>query len=160
MVFQPSFFNIMTHLLVHIVKEISILGPVFLHNMFPFERYMAVLKKYVRNRSRPECCISKGYGTEEVIEFCIDFINELSPIGVSMSRHEGRMKGKGTLGKKSNVNIPDKEIRKATFMVLQNSSLVALYIEEHMNIVRSENPGKFKTWITRHHIDTFAIWLK
>ena len=51
MVFPPSFFNIMTHLLVHIVKERNTLGPVFLHNMFPFERYMAVLKKYVRNRS-------------------------------------------------------------------------------------------------------------
>ena len=51
MVFPPSFFNIMTHFLVHIVKEINILGPVFPHNMFPFERYMAVLKKYVHNRS-------------------------------------------------------------------------------------------------------------
>ena len=51
MVFPPSFFNIMTHLLVHIVKEINILGLVFLHNMFPFERYMAVLKKYVPNHS-------------------------------------------------------------------------------------------------------------
>ena len=29
MVFPPSFFNIMTHLLVQIVKEINILGPVF-----------------------------------------------------------------------------------------------------------------------------------
>ena len=89
MVFPPSFFNIMTHLLVHIVKEINILGPVFLHNMFPFERYMAVLKKYVHNRSRPEGCIAKGYGKEEVIEFCVDFIVDLSPIGVPMSRHEG-----------------------------------------------------------------------
>ena len=35
LVFPPSFFNIMTHLLVHLVKEISILGPMFLHNMFP-----------------------------------------------------------------------------------------------------------------------------
>jgi len=35
----------MTHLLVHLVKEIDILGPVFLHNMFPFERFMGVLKK-------------------------------------------------------------------------------------------------------------------
>ena len=84
----------MTHLLVHIVKEINILGPVFLHNMFPFERYMAVLKKYVRNRSRPEGCIAKGYGTEEVIEFCVDFIDELSPIGVPMSRYDGRLEGK------------------------------------------------------------------
>jgi len=44
LVFPPSFFNIMTHLLVHLVMEISILGPVFLHNMFPFERFMGVLK--------------------------------------------------------------------------------------------------------------------
>ena len=54
MIFPQSFFNIMTHLLVHLVKEIGIPGPVFLHNMFPFERYFTVLKKYVRNRARPE----------------------------------------------------------------------------------------------------------
>ena len=94
MVFPPSFFNIMTHLLVHIVKEINILGPVFLHNMFSFERYMSVLKKYVRNRSRPEGCIAKGYGIEEVIEFCVDFIDDLNPIGVPMSRHR-ETEGKG-----------------------------------------------------------------
>jgi hypothetical protein len=42
LVFPPSFFNIMTHLLVHLVKDISILDRVFLHNMFPFERFMGV----------------------------------------------------------------------------------------------------------------------
>nr|CAD40286.2 OSJNBb0062H02.9 [Oryza sativa Japonica Group]CAH66338.1 OSIGBa0097I24.6 [Oryza sativa] len=60
LIFPPSFFNIMTHLLCHLVKEIGILGPVFLHNMFPFERYMGVLKKYVCNRARPEASIAKG----------------------------------------------------------------------------------------------------
>jgi hypothetical protein len=70
-VFPPSFFNIMTHLLVHLVKEISILGNVFPHNMFPFERFMGVLKKYVCNRARTEGSIVKGYGTKEVIEFLI-----------------------------------------------------------------------------------------
>jgi hypothetical protein len=53
LVFPPSFFNIMMHLLVHLVKEISILDPIFLHNMFPFERFMGVLKKYVHNCARP-----------------------------------------------------------------------------------------------------------
>ena len=47
LVFPPSFFNIMTHVLVHLCEEINVLGPVFLHNMFPFERFMGVLKKYV-----------------------------------------------------------------------------------------------------------------
>ena len=35
LMFHPSFFNIMTHLLVHLVKDISILGPVLLHNCSP-----------------------------------------------------------------------------------------------------------------------------
>jgi hypothetical protein len=74
-----------------------------------------------------------------------------------MSRHEGRLKGKGTLGKKYNMHIPDNEIRKANFTVLQNSSLVAPYMEDHMNIVRSENPSNSETWITHHHIDTFVV---
>jgi hypothetical protein len=43
------------------------------------------------------------------------------------------------------MHILDNEIRKANFTVLQNSSLVAPYMEEHMNIVRSENPGKSET---------------
>ena len=33
LVFPPSFFNIMTHLLVHLVEEIAILGPVFLYQI-------------------------------------------------------------------------------------------------------------------------------
>ena len=61
---------------------------------------------------------TKGYETEEVIEFCVDFIDDLSPIGVPMSRYDGRLKGKGTLGKKSNMHIPESEICKANFTVL------------------------------------------
>jgi hypothetical protein len=142
------------------VKEINILGLVFLHNMFPFERYMAILKKYIHNRSCPEGCIAKGYGIEEVIEFCVEFIDDLSWIGVLVSRHEGILKGKGTLVKKSNMHIPYNEIHKTNFMVLQNSSLMAPYVDEHINIVQSENPGKSEAWITRHHIDSFAVWLR
>ena len=89
LVFPPSFFNIMTHLLVHLVKEIRILRPVFLHNMFPFQRFMRVLKKYVKVHSKPEGSIAQGYGTEVVTEFCVDFIPDLAPIGVPESRHEG-----------------------------------------------------------------------
>ena len=93
----------MTHLLVRLVEEITILGPVLIHNMFPFERFMGVLNKFVHNRARPEGSISKGYGTKEVIEFCVDFIPDLKPIGVPNSRHERRLSGKGTLGKKAMI---------------------------------------------------------
>jgi hypothetical protein len=83
--FPPSFFDIMTHLLAHLVKENTILGPVYLHNMWPFERFMSVLKKYVLNRARPEGSITKGYVTEEVIEFCVDFVISIDSIGVPVS---------------------------------------------------------------------------
>ena len=119
MVFPHSFFNIMTHLLVHLVEENFVLNPIFLHNMFPFERFMLVLKKYVRNCAHPEGSIAKGYGAEKVIEFCVNFIDDLSSIGIPMSRHEGRLKGKGTLGRKARMYIDESTFRKAHFMVLQ-----------------------------------------
>ena len=44
MYFPPSFFDIMVHLIVHLVREIRLCGPVFLRWMYPVERYMKVLK--------------------------------------------------------------------------------------------------------------------
>ena len=62
---------------------------------------MGVLKKYVRNRARPEGSISMGHQTEDVIGFCVDLIPDLKKIGIPQSRYEGRLSGKGTLGAKS-----------------------------------------------------------
>jgi hypothetical protein len=160
LIFPLSFFNIMTHFLVHLVKEIDILGSVFLHNMFPFERFMGVLKKYVCNRACLEGSISSAYGTEEVIDFCVDFIDDLKPIWVPKSRYEGRLCGKGTLGKKLYVCTDDVSFKKAHYAVLQQSSLVDLYIEEHKKILLSKYPEKSEVWITRQHMDTFARWLR
>src|SRR3954464_15211669 len=160
LLFPPSFFNIMTHLLVHLVEEIRILGPVFLHNMFPFERFMEVLKKYVHNRARPEGSISKGYGREEVIEFCVDFLPDLKPIGVPESQYEGRLTGKGTLGRKTMVCMDRDSFNKAHYTFLHNSTLVAPYIEKHKIIVCSENPGIPNSSIKVEHEDTFGSWLQ
>ncbi|KAK1697602.1 hypothetical protein QYE76_014299 [Lolium multiflorum] len=54
MYFPPAFFDVMVHLLVHIVEDIIQLGPTFLHSMMPFERMNGVIKGYVRNRARPD----------------------------------------------------------------------------------------------------------
>jgi len=110
--------------------------------MFPFERFMGVLKKYVHSRSRPEGSIAQGYGTEEVIEFYVDFIPDIDPIGIPESRHEGRLSGKGTLGKKTYIGTESDYFNKAHYTVLQNSLLVDLYIEVHKDFIRSEWLGK------------------
>jgi hypothetical protein len=88
MIFPPSFFTIMTHLLIHLVEEIVIiLGPVYLHNMFPFEWLISGFKKYVCNHAHSKGSIAKGYATEVVIEFYVDFIDELASIELPVSRH-------------------------------------------------------------------------
>ncbi|KAK1692197.1 hypothetical protein QYE76_008894 [Lolium multiflorum] len=74
----------------------------------------------------PEGSISKGYGTEEVIEFCVDFIPDLKPIGVPESRHEGRLSGKGTLGRKS--------------MICHMASIVSLTLREAEALCASNYP--------------------
>jgi hypothetical protein len=144
MIFPPSFFTIMTHILIHLVEKIVILRPMYLHNMFPFERLTSGFKKYVHNRARPEGSIGKGYATEEVIEFCVDFIDDFAPIGLPISHHEGRLRGKGTLGKKSRMDTDATLYRKAHATILQQAALVAPYREEHKSIVWASDKGKTK----------------
>jgi hypothetical protein len=140
MYFPPSFFDIMVHLIVHLVREIKMCGPVFLRFMYPFERYMGILKHYVRNRSRPEGSIVEGYATEEVVEFCVDYIAQVGPIGVPRYRHEGRLQGIGTLGRKAITHDKDAHAQ-AHFTVLQHMTIVSPYITEHMDVLRQENPA-------------------
>jgi hypothetical protein len=87
--------------------------------MFPFERFMGVLKKYVHNRARPEGSIAKGYGTEEVIEFCVDFVLDLNLIGLRQLWHEGRLSGKGMIRNKSMICREDHYLTQAHYTVLK-----------------------------------------
>jgi hypothetical protein len=54
MYFPPAFFDIMVHLLVHIVDDIEDLGLAFLHNMMALERMNGNIKAYIRNRAHPD----------------------------------------------------------------------------------------------------------
>ena len=57
MYFPPSFFDIMIHLIVHLVREIRLCGLVYLWWMYPVERFMKVLKGYTKNQYRLEASI-------------------------------------------------------------------------------------------------------
>ncbi|RVW24082.1 hypothetical protein CK203_091324 [Vitis vinifera] len=83
--FPPSFFNIMIHLTVHLVREVRLCGPVYFRWMYPFERFMKALKGYVRNHNHPESCIVECYIAEEAIEFCTEYLSNVDAIGVPSS---------------------------------------------------------------------------
>jgi hypothetical protein len=67
--FPTTYFDISVHLLIHLVDQIRALGPMYLHQMFPFERLMKVFGRYVRNRFRLEESMVEGWSTEVAIEF-------------------------------------------------------------------------------------------
>jgi hypothetical protein len=68
--------------------------------MFPYERFYGFLKSLVHNRLFPEGAIVYGYGTIEVVEWAMGYMDSQNSIGVPRSRHEGRLSGVATLGKK------------------------------------------------------------
>ena len=56
--------------------------------------------------------------------------------------------------------MEDDYFNKAHYTVLQNSSLVHLYIEIHKEFLRSKFLGKTEAWIRRQHMESFSGWLR
>jgi hypothetical protein len=65
MFFPPSFFDTMEHYKIHLVDQIFVLSPSYMHAMYLYERHMVVMKGYVRNHAHPEGFMIDGYTTEE-----------------------------------------------------------------------------------------------
>ena len=128
--FPPSFFDPSVHLMAHLITELIYLGHVFLHHMYPYERFMSTLNKYTMSRVHPQGSMVQGYSVEEVVDWCLDFIDPTNPIGISKARHEGRLAGMGILGEKT-LNPDVDAFQQAHFLVLQHTTEVSLYIDEH-----------------------------
>ena len=78
--FPPSFFDIMTHLVYHLVDELDLCGPVSSRWMYPIERYMKTLKEYVRNMARPEACMAEGYVRDECLGFITEYLQRFEVV--------------------------------------------------------------------------------
>jgi hypothetical protein len=71
--FPPGFWDIMPHLMIHLVEEVGLLGPVHSRWCYGVERYLYFMKKTVRNRYRPEASMAKAFVTEESLNYVTDF---------------------------------------------------------------------------------------
>jgi hypothetical protein len=101
MYFPPAFLDISIHFITHLIKEIKLLGPVFLHQMYAYGRFNGILKSFIRNWAYLEGSMVQGYCTEDAMEWARNYANLSNPIGIPMSHQEGRLTGKGTIGKKA-----------------------------------------------------------
>ncbi|KAL5583082.1 hypothetical protein UlMin_015524 [Ulmus minor] len=124
----------MVHLTVHLPREIKFCGPVWLRWIYSMERYMKILKGYVRNRNRPEGCIIECYIAEEAVEFCSEYLANARTIRVP----------KG---------IEERIESRSGFKVIPT---------DYKTFVRTLYPTKAKNekWLQAEHKRSFSSWFK
>ncbi|KAL6337725.1 hypothetical protein AAG906_037319 [Vitis piasezkii] len=138
--FPPSIFDIMLHLIVHLVREVRLCGPVYMRWMYPFERYMKVFKGYC-------------YIAEEALEFCTEYLSGINAIGIPSSVKDEWKCGKPLLGGRA-ITIHDyKLVEQAHHYVLQNTTIVQPFIDEHMKYLKTKHPRQSKRvkWLEDEH---------
>jgi len=164
MCFPPSFFDIMVHLIVHLVPQIEALGPMYFHEMWTYERFMSILNGYMSNCAHPEGSMIEAYTTEEAIEsggpFCNNLLKDQVSIGLPPLRHEGRLDGRGRMGWKSFIPPDYNVVLEAHYSILQQLEIMDPFIELHMNSIRDDNPGSTDNWVHKEHKRQFTAWLK
>ena len=73
-VLPPSFFDVMSHLPIHLVQQLDICGLVHTRWMNPMKRSLKTLKEYMRLRSNPEGSMVQGYIMDEAMGFCTEYV--------------------------------------------------------------------------------------
>ena len=159
MYFPPSFFDIMVHLIVHLVREIRLCGLVFLRWMYPVERYMKVLKGYTKNRYRPKASIVERYVAEEAIGFCSEYISTGTLVGVPQSRHDLSTQGRGIQGFNV-VTMDRKKLSQAHLYVLHNTTEVIPYIDAHKEHVTGVHRKMNMKRLLQEHNRSFIHWFR
>ena len=154
MCFPQFFFYITEHLIIHIVDQIRALVPLYLHEMWTHERFMSILNRYVLNRAYPEGSMIEGYSIEEVIECCLGYLKDKFGFGLPVSRHTGRLNGKGIVGRKTFIDTNFKSVEQAHYSILQHLTVMAPFNEQHLSMVKAENNGCMQHWIMKEHVDS------
>jgi hypothetical protein len=75
-----AFFDVMTHLVLHVVEELAICGPVHSRWMYLVERTLGTLKKYVRNQARPKASMASGYVLDETLGFVTEYMQMFTQV--------------------------------------------------------------------------------
>jgi hypothetical protein len=88
----------------------------------------------------------QGYSTEEAIEWVLNYADPSNLIGVPKSHDEGRLIGKGAIGKKA-ITLDPNLFHCAHFNGLQQMSIVSVYLDEHKEVFLRDNPGCNESWL-------------
>jgi len=99
--------------------------------------------RYTKNLHRPKAFIIERYIAEEAIEFCSEYIEKAKPVGLPESRHDERVRGKGSRGLHV-ITRSVEDLQQAHLYVLNNSNEFLPYIVRHEGLVKQSNPKMSK----------------
>ena len=78
-IFPPGFFNLMQHLILHLLYEARMGGPVQGRWCYSIKRFQKVLQTKCKNKCKIEASISKAYILEEVSNFTTKYYADNLP---------------------------------------------------------------------------------
>ncbi|XP_062173825.1 uncharacterized protein LOC133879311 [Alnus glutinosa] len=96
-IFLPGFFTSKVHLVVHLVHECRLGGPIQYRWMHPVERSLGVFKSSVRNKAALEGCIEEGYIAIELVTFYSKYLENAPTFHNRPQQNPDGPKGVGTL---------------------------------------------------------------
>ncbi|KAL3679372.1 hypothetical protein R1sor_022328 [Riccia sorocarpa] len=129
-ILPPLFFDSHIHLLVHLVRKISICGPVHTRWMHWLECYMKVLKDDVRQRAKPEGSMAEGHLHREAMFFCSTILAQLDPGSLLLFREveDGEEASFRLIGAGSTRSLSAMELDQIHVFILYNSELLENWI--------------------------------
>ena len=81
MKFLTSFFDDQPHLMIYLVDEVRMAGPILYRRIFFVERYMKTLKDFVRQKTKSEGSMSEEYLLQEALGVHYNTIGHLDEHG-------------------------------------------------------------------------------
>jgi hypothetical protein len=151
MCFPPGFFDIMEHLIIHMVEQICALGPLYLQEIWTYERFMSILNRYVLNRAYSEGSMIEGYCTEEIIECGLGYLKDKVGIGLPVPHFFGRLEGVGIAGKKTFIDKDLKGVKQSHYSILHHLTIMTPLVNEHLSMIHTKSNGRADDWIMREH---------
>ncbi|GJY78866.1 transposon, En/Spm-like protein [Tanacetum coccineum] len=147
-IFHPSFFIVMVHLVIHLVREVRFGGPTPYRWMYPIERDLSTLKSYVNNKAFPEGSIAEGNDDDD----------DQNEIETSNSLCLGQ-----ALGLHMHSNLPAHK-RKSSFNseIDEKSLKQAHRYVKHKSLIKGQNRKRrlleFK--LEKIHCKKFSAWFQ
>ncbi|KAL9675481.1 hypothetical protein QQ045_003683 [Rhodiola kirilowii] len=162
-VFPQAFFTIMVHLLIHLLEQVLLKGPMHYNWTYPIERQLGEYKRSIWNTRYPEGCIAESYITHEWVTYCKLYLTDSTKINSSNEARSYVLSVYSTLikvsGHSPRIKMSKKQLDIAHWCVLEHCTQVSDYLQRHDEKFQRECANRTKKERAKHFIKYFLGWV-